>query len=492
MPRRIAPPLVDHTRLVQPERAAEAILVGSPAWYTWLTGATSFAFVGEYGSFTAHKERRGAKREYWKASRHRGGRLYRAYLGKSTELTLDRLNAVAAELASGIVSAVLTPDVVSLHRTRGTTEVITDFQLRPLRPVTQHSSLNLPDDLQSLHLLTTKLAIPVSHPSLVPRPRLVERLDAAMRQGQKLILISAPAGFGKTTAVVEWLAAKAKGKRQKVKEHAAADANVLPFPFSLVPFQVAWLSLDDGDNHLGQFLAYLIAALETVRPHIGAESWAMLRTHAEQSPARAILTTLVNALADQAEPLMLVLDDYHTITLQAIHEAVVFLLDRMPPQLHIIMTARAAPPLSLARLRVRGQLTEVRAADLRFTHGETTDLFDRIHGVHLPSDVVTTLEARTEGWAAGLQLAALSLQHQDAAQIPIFLADFTGSHTYVFDYLADEVFQHQPDVMRSFLMQTAILARLCGPLCAAVTGQDDAQTLLQSRARTMHRRCWST
>src|SRR3954470_25018886 len=197
MARRIAPPLVDHTHLVQPERAAEAILVGSPAWYDWLAGATSFAFVGEYGNFTAHKERRGATREYWKAYRHRG-RLYRAYLGKSAELTLDRLNAVAAELAGDMVSAVLTPDRVSVDRTQGTTETATGFQPSPLQPDTQHSSLNVPDDAHALHLLTTKLPIPVSHPSLVARPRLVERLDAAIRQGQNLILISAPAGFGKT------------------------------------------------------------------------------------------------------------------------------------------------------------------------------------------------------------------------------------------------------------------------------------------------------
>jgi LuxR family maltose regulon positive regulatory protein len=179
----------------------------------------------------------------------------------------------------------------------------------------------------------------------------------------------------------------------------------------------------------------------------------------------------------------LVLDDYHTIGLLAIHEAVAFLLDRMPPQMHIIMTSRSDPSLPLARLRVRGQLAEVRVADLRFTGQEAADLFDCVHEVRLSPDDVATLEARTEGWAAGLQLAALSLQQQDSAHIPTFLADFTGSHAYVFDYLADEVFQRQPDAVGTFLIQTAILSRLCGPLCAAVTGQSNTQALLEQLER---------
>ena len=242
---------------------------------------------------------------------------------------------------------------------------------------------------------------------------------------------------------------------------------------------MAWLALDDTDNHLGQFLAYLIAAFETVRPKLGAEAWALLRAQAAQPPTHAILTSLVNALAAPADQIMLVLDDYHTITLQAIHEAIAFLLDRMPAHMQIVITTRADPPLPLARLRARGQLTELRAADLRFTGGEAAYLFDHIHGIALAPDALAALEARTEGWATGLQLAALSLRQQDVADMPTFLADFTGSHTYVFDYLADEVFQQQPEPVRSFLVQTAILGRMCGPLCAAVTGQNDAQTLLE-------------
>jgi LuxR family maltose regulon positive regulatory protein len=493
MARTTSIPLVDHTLLSQPESAADAILVGSPAWYAWLTDATSFAFRSDHGTFTAHKERRGHAREYWKAYRRRAGRLYRAYLGKSVELTLERLNAVAADLAGGVADAISTTFDASLDITRDVMAVAEDARKRHVASDAQHSTLDqpdnvrnrhtstpalVPDDAQSLHLLATKLAVPPYRANLLPRPRLVEQLDVAIRQGRKLILISAPAGFGKTTAVVEWLHQRMKDEGRRMKN---GDANATSHPSSFIvhPFKVAWLSLDDQDNHLGQFLAYLIAALETLRPGIGADAWALLRTLAEQPPTQAILTILVNALADSDDQVVLVLDDYHTITLQPIHEAVAFLLDRMPTQMHVVMTSRADPPLPLARLRVRGSLTEVRAADLRFTPDEATALFDRVHGIHLPSDAVTALESRTEGWIAGLQLAALSLQQQEAAQIPAFLADFTGSHHYVFDYLADEVFQRQPDAVRTFLMQTAILARLCGPLCDAVTGRGQGQTMLE-------------
>jgi LuxR family maltose regulon positive regulatory protein len=310
------------------------------------------------------------------------------------------------------------------------------------------------DGAQSLHLLATKLALPPSRISLVPRPRLVSQFENAIAQRQRLILVAAPAGFGKTTAVAEWV-------------HSAGHR------------AVAWLALDDADNQLNLFLAYLIAALETLQPRVGAEAWALLRGHAARPPTQAILTSLLNALATSAGEIILALDDYHAITLPAIHEAITFLLDRMPPYMHIILATRADPPLPLARLRARGQLAEVRAADLRFTREEAAYLFEQVHRIALPSDIVTTLESRTEGWATGLQLAALSLQQQDATHISTFLVEFSGSHTYVFDYLVDEVFQAQPDHVRRFLVQTSILERLCGPLSAAVTGYNDAQTVLE-------------
>jgi LuxR family maltose regulon positive regulatory protein len=310
------------------------------------------------------------------------------------------------------------------------------------------------DDAQSLHLLVTKLAIPPSRISLVPRPHLLSRFENVIAQRQRLLLVAAPAGFGKTTMVAEWL------------RSTGIYAN-------------AWLALDDTDNQLNLFLAYLIAALETVYPRIGTEAWAMLRGRVAQPPTQAILTSLMNALAKHTDEIILTLDDYHTISLQAIHEAIGFLLEHMPSHLHIIITTRADPPLPLARLRARGQLTEVRAADLRFTRDEAVYLFEQLHHIALSPDAVTALEVRTEGWATGLQLAALSLHQQDVTHISSFLAEFSGSHAYVFAYLAEEVFQKQPAHVRRFLVQTTILERLCGPLCAAVTGQDDARAMLE-------------
>jgi LuxR family transcriptional regulator, maltose regulon positive regulatory protein len=480
-------PLVDHNRLLQPGHVADAILVDSPAWYAWLAEATSFAFRSAHGTFTAHKERRGPTREYWKAYRHRAGRLWRIYLGRSPELTLERLNAVAADLAAGGQMPQL-----SAERVRREREVAANVGERQIlyaatreggqRATTQgapraarRASAPALDGARSLHLLATKLAPPAQRANLVPRPRLAAQIDAAIGQGQRVVLVSAPAGFGKTTAVMEWLGAREalwvarSTTRQALQPGQQAKGAAL----------VAWLSLDEGDNQLSQFLAYMIAAIESARPGIGGGAWALLRGQAAHPPIQAILTTLLNALGSTSEHLVLVLDDYHAISLPAIHEAIAWLVDHVPPQMHVIMISRADPPLPLARLRVRAQLAELRAADLRFTPAEATHLFERVRGIQLPAEAIAALEARTEGWVAGLQLAAISLQQQDAGQAAAFIADFTGSHTYLFDYLADEVFQHQPERVRLFLMQTAILARMHGELCATVTGQGEAQALLE-------------
>jgi LuxR family transcriptional regulator, maltose regulon positive regulatory protein len=295
----------------------------------------------------------------------------------------------------------------------------------------------------STPILATKLYIPPPRPNAVPRPRLAARLNAGLRQeqsaGRKLTLISAAAGFGKTTLLSEWVT----GCR-------------LP---------VAWLALDEGDSHPARFLAYLIAALQTVAPGVGAGMLTALQ--APQPPAQeALLTALLHDLVAIPHDFLLVLDDYHALDAPSVDQTLAFLLDYMPPQMHLVIATREDPPLPLARLRARGQLTELRAADLRFTPAEAAEFLNQAMGLHLSVAEVAALETRTEGWIAGLHLAALSLQGR--ADKASFVADFSGSHRFVLDYLVEEVLQRQPAAVQDFLLRTAILDRLCGPLCEAV------------------------
>lgn len=297
-------------------------------------------------------------------------------------------------------------------------------------------------------LLQTKLYVPRIRPSLIPRPHLITKLNQGLQQACQLTLISAPAGFGKTTLITEWIA---DCKR---------------------PF--AWFSLDERDSDLTRFLHYFIAALQTVNAAIGTKALALLSS--AQPPTEAILTTLLNEITAVPEEFALVLDDYHVLDAPPIDEALTFLLEHLPPQMHLVLTTREDPPLPLPRLRVRGQLTEVRAADLRFTVAETAVFLRQITGLQLSLDEVAALEKRTEGWIAGLQLAALSMQGR--ADAHGFIAAFAGDDRYVVDYLVDEVLQRQPEPIRNFLLQTSILDRLCGSLCDAVTNGETSSTLL--------------
>jgi LuxR family maltose regulon positive regulatory protein len=291
-------------------------------------------------------------------------------------------------------------------------------------------------------LLQTKLFAPPLRPSRTPRPRLQEKLDQGLHLGGKLTLISAPAGFGKTTLVTEWLAG---GERP-----------------------VAWLSLDEEDNDPARFLAYVVAALQRIAPEWG-ETAALLLASPQPPPPQAILTALLNEIAAAAEPFVLVLDDYHQVDAPSIDETVTFLLDHQPPQMHLVLTTREDPHLPLARLRARRQLTELRAADLRFSQSEAADFLRGVMGLDLTETAVAALETRTEGWIAGLQLAALSLQ-ADPADAAGFIANFSGSHRFVLDYLVEEVLRRQPEKVHRFLLHTAILDRLSGPLCDAIMG----------------------
>jgi LuxR family maltose regulon positive regulatory protein len=609
-------PRVEDATLVAAPSVADAIVVGTPAWYAWLEQATLFAFGGVRGSFTARKERRGRSGWYWKAYRKRAGVVHSAYLGKSADLTLDRLNVIASDLAqratgppplessnvvspaqaaahgepprlpvaalpTGTVTFVFTDiegstqlweqhpqampaalahhdaivrQAVAAHRgvvfktvgdgvhavfaraadalstalaaqrglvaepwgatgplrvrmalhsgvaeerdgdyfgpalnrvariltlghggqvllSRATHDLVVDalpphttlrdlgaYHLKDLsRPeqLFQVVAPDLPADFPPFRTLTTpparpppdpapllatKLYIPPLRPQLVPRPRLLERVQAGLMG--KLTLIAAPAGFGKTTLVSAWRATQ---------------------PGSAMP--LAWVSLDTDDNDPTRFWSYVIAALETVYPAMDTTPAALLRS-APLPPMDAIVTSMINAIAPMAMEAALILDDYHLIATPAIHATLTFLLDHLPPHLRLIMLTRADPPLPLTRLRARGELTELRAADLRFTAEEATAFLTTMMGLPLSSEEVAALEARTEGWVAGLQLAALAMQNRpDHAG---FVAAFTGSNRFVVDYLVEEVLDRLPAHLLTFVMETSILDRLCGPLCDAL------------------------
>ncbi len=307
-------------------------------------------------------------------------------------------------------------------------------------------------------LLETKFYIPRPRRALVPRPRLSERLDRGA--ASKLMLVSAPAGFGKTTLLTDWLAA------------------VPPAPAG--ERLTAWLSLDRGDNHPASFWAYLITALWTVASGVGEDALALLRAP-QPPPIQAVLTALLNDLAAIAGDIVLVLDDYHVIDAPSVQDGMAFLLDHLPPGLHLVIASRADPPLPLARLRARGELAEIRAAELRFTPDEAAAYLNGLMGLQLTTRDVTVLEARTEGWIAALQLAALSMQGRE--DLAGFIDGFAGDDRYVVDYLAEEVLQRQPDRVQAFLLQTAILGRLSGPLCDAVTGLGGGKAMLEALDR---------
>lgn len=310
-------------------------------------------------------------------------------------------------------------------------------------------------------VLTTKLYMPPLRQKSVLRSRLIERLNGSLSHAPGIILISASAGSGKTTLVTEWMESQ-----KSTKEISAVH-------------QVAWLSLDEGDSDLTRFLMYLIAAVQTVLP-LGTDLLAALQTP-QAPPAELTLTALLNEISNLDGHLILILDDYHVIESKAVDQALTFLAEHLPPRMHLVIATREDPQLPLARFRARGQLTELRIADLRFTTAEAAEFLNHVMGLHLAAEEIAMLESRTEGWIAGLQLAALSMQgEKDTAR---FIKSFTGSHRFVLDYLIEEVLQGQPASIQTFLLATSILERLSGPLCDAVldtpsgTGQDTLHDL---------------
>ncbi|HEV2931714.1 MAG TPA: BTAD domain-containing putative transcriptional regulator, partial [Streptosporangiaceae bacterium] len=317
---------------------------------------------------------------------------------------------------------------------------------------------DLRDSLVPGPLLETKLYVPRSRRGLVPRPQLSERLDRGT--ASKLTLVSAPAGFGKTTLLTEWLAA---GPDAPAGERLAA-----------------WLSLDRADNDPASFWTYVIAALRTVASGVGESALTLLQA-AQPPPIETVLTALLNDLGATADDIVLVLDDYHVIDASDVQDGMAFLLDHLPPWLHVVIASRADPALPLARWRARGELVEIRASELRFTPDEAAAYLNEMMGLQLTARDVAALEARTEGWIAALQLAALSMQGRD--DVAAFIAGFAGDDRYVVDYLVEEVLQRQPDGVQAFLLQTSILGRLSGPLCDAVTGQGGGKAMLEALDR---------
>ncbi len=400
-----------------------AVALDTPAWWSWLDDPTtrSFAFHDAVGSFTARKEQRQRGGAYWTAYRRVQGKLVSAYLGKSAALTRERLTVAAARLA------------------RPSAQVPNQQPLLSFTPSFPH-----PIPASAGPLQTAKLAGPRVHSKVVPRPHLMARLAAGLTA--PLTLVAAGAGFGKTTSLALWL--------------QQAD---LPF---------AWVTLDTEDNDPGRWLRYLIAALQTLAPTIGTTTLALLASP-QPPPLESLMTMLINDLAALTQPSLLVLDDYQVITTPAIHQALELLIDDLPPQLHLVIATREDPPLRLARQRAHRQLVEIRADDLRLTSDEAALFLADVMDLALSPSDVAAMTVRTEGWIAGLQLAALAMR--DHMDLDSFLASFTGGHRFVVDYLMEEVITRLPAHLQAFVLQTAILDQLCSPLCDAVLERQKAK-----------------
>jgi LuxR family maltose regulon positive regulatory protein len=421
-----------------------------PAWLDWLDGVASFSFQSRSGDVcTVRKETVQRGGAYWYAYRRAGGRMAKRYLGRTADVSLARLEEVAAALAS------LAADDLANgagDEPRAATEPLASDRTGSVVPAAEPhpgsrrvvtANVASPSSV----VLSTKLHVPRASSRLLSRPRVFQRLDRGLER--PLTVLAAPAGFGKTTALCAWL--------------------------PRVPGPAAWVSLDAGDNDPIQFWTYVLTALESAHPGVATTPLAMLQLP-HPPPLATVLRTLINAIAALADDVVLVLDDYHLITAPAIHESIALLLAHPPPQLHLYLASRSEPPLPLARLRAYDQVSEIRADDLRFQPDEVGAWLGEVMGLRLSAEDVARLAERTDGWAAGLQLAALSLQgHPDPSR---FIASFGGSHRYVLTYLGDEVLAAQPPEIQSFLVRTAILERLCGPLCDALTGQRDGQAML--------------
>ncbi len=434
-------------------------------WRTWLAAHTAFVFQGHSGRINVHNEQRTRTRRYWYAY-HATQKRTKRYLGKTANLTFERLERVAGELSGARVPA---PDVS--HATSPASRAQTSAALsEAARPAAQPL------------LLATKLTPPRVGAALVVRERLLHQLDGAL--AHRLTLLSAAAGWGKTTLLASWIASQGTrdlglGTSSDAASSIAVPKASTPAP-SLKPQapRMAWLSLDALDNDLTRFWVAIIAALRRCIPALGDLALAMLYAP-ELPPPSAVLTVLLNDLASTTEgaPLVLILDDYHLIEDHTIHEALTFFLEHLPDELHLVLASRLDPDLPLSRWRVQGALLELRAADLRFSAAEASSFFSQALGEALAEDDTLLLEARTEGWVAGLQLAALAMRQREDRSA--FVQAFTGSQRYLLDYLQEEVLERQGLRVQRFLLQTAVLTHLNAALCAALTEETASQAMLE-------------
>lgn len=438
----------------QQERAILTVTSRESEEFAWLDTIASFAFRGRQGQLTARKESRQWGNGYWYAYNRVGPKLMKRYMGRTADLTLMRLEEMAARLSGDVIFPVddVSGETLSDEKRQNLRPIDVSVDGSTMKPVEAVVNRLLPSELPTL-LFSTRLQIPRPRTRLVLRAHLVKLLQQGRERG--LTLISAPAGFGKTILLAQWLAQS--------------------------PMPVAWLSLEAQDNDPTRFLSSLIAALQTVDLHLGATALALLQTGEPLSP-ETVMTVLVNDLMYYArEDIALVLDDYHVIEASPIHRALTTLVEHLPTRLHLIIATRADPPLPLSRLRARGHILEVRAAALRFSLEESSSFFQSTMGLTLSEEHITTLQSRTEGWVAGLQLAALALAgHPDPSA---FLSAFNGSHRFVLDYLCEEVLLRQSASIQSFLLHTAILPRLSAPLCDAVLGKQESQAMLETSDR---------
>ncbi len=411
---------------------SHTIRVGSSSWYAWLASHHGFIFEGGAGHFTARREmRRGIA--YWYAYRRRAGKFSKTYLGKSEELTQERLEQASALLAGQ-------PPVARLAAHGNSVDLIDALN---------QTTASIPSDETSF-LPLTKIKPPALPQKLIERPRLTQRISAPVT------LILAPSGFGKSTLLNEW--------RQSCE------------------MPVAWVALDADDNHPLRFWATVVTALQTVNPNLGRELLPQLNASSPCAISK-IVVNLTNEIvrvmdgADASPRIGLILDDYHHIEHPEIHASVQCLLDYLPPTLQLIISSRTKPALALGHLRAKGIVTELRTDDLRFTLEEGIDfLWQHIPGHRLAYGDMQTLVKRTEGWVAGLMLATCALtQHDDRRK---FMESFTGAHTFLREYFMESVLHRQPPEVRAFLLKTAILKNLTGHLCDAVTGQNDGAEML--------------